>query len=290
VRAQRLGTAAMVAATLLWGSTFVLIRGVVGAVPPATLMLARFVPAALLFAGLIGARQIRERRPFDRRALLTGLACSPFITTCLLLQARGMRETSAGSSAFLTCAGTLTAPLFAWLMLRERPAARLLAAMGLALVGSALLSVRDGLKLGGAETLTLIGAVAYAFQIVLVARVAASADALVLTGAQVLGVALCTWPLAAHPWNAASRAAVWDARWTILWLTLAGSFAAPLLQVLAQRTLSSARVALLFALEPVFALAFAVTVGGERFVALWWAGAALILSAVWLAESPGREA
>jgi drug/metabolite transporter (DMT)-like permease len=59
---------------------------------------------------------------------------------------------------------------------------------------------------------------------------------------------------------------------------------APLLQVRAQRSLSAGRVALLFALEPLFALMFAVWLGGEHFHLHWWLGAALILSAVLVAE------
>jgi drug/metabolite transporter (DMT)-like permease len=65
---------------------------------------------------------------------------------------------------------------------------------------------------------------------------------------------------------------------------------APLLQVHAQRTLPPGRIGLLFALEPVFALAFALALGGERFVARWWAGAALILfSVVWVEWSEARR-
>ena len=63
---------------------------------------------------------------------------------------------------------------------------------------------------------------------------------------------------------------------------------APLLQVIAQRTLAAGRVALLFALEPVFALLFALGPGGERFGPAWWAGAALILIGVVRVE--GRSA
>ena len=68
------------------------------------------------------------------------------------------------------------------------------------------------------------------------------------------------------------------------YLVLAGSTVAPLLQVLAQRVLPPGRIGLLFALEPVFALLFALTLGGEQFIARWWLGAALILAAVVLVE------
>src|SRR5437764_1232534 len=68
------------------------------------------------------------------------------------------------------------------------------------------------------------------------------------------------------------------------YLAVAGSTVAPLLQVYAQRTLSAGRVGLLFALEPLFALLFAITLGGEHFTPRWWLGAALIVGAVVLVE------
>ncbi len=55
---------------------------------------------------------------------------------------------------------------------------------------------------------------------------------------------------------------------------------APLLQISAQRLLPAGRVALLFALEPVFAVVFALTLGRESFSTRWWLGAALILAGV----------
>lgn len=76
--------------------------------------------------------------------------------------------------------------------------------------------------------------------------------------------------------------------WRLAYLALAGSVIAPLLQVIAQRTLSAGRVALLFALEPVFGLLFALTLGGERYAPSWWLGALLIFCGVLRAEWPGR--
>ena len=57
--------------------------------------------------------------------------------------------------------------------------------------------------------------------------------------------------------------------WRFGYLVAAGSIVAPLLQILAQRELPAGRVALLFALEPVFALGFALALGrGELLAAL----------------------
>lgn len=271
--------AAMVAATLLWGGTFVAIRDSVGAIPPATLVSGRFAVAAVLFAIVIALRG----RPVAARDLAAGAGSGALMLGGYFFQAEGLRFTSAGSSAFLTCAGTLLAAFFAWPILRQRPTRELAAGIAIAMAGSALLSLREGLHLGRGELLTLLGAAVYALQVVALGRFAAVSDPLVLTGAQAATVALALAPFAGGA--AGTFAALDGPAWgRFAYLAIAGSTLAPLLQVLAQRRLPPGRIGLLFALEPVFALVFALTIGDERFEPRWWLGAGLILSAVVLVE------
>lgn len=271
--------AAMVAATLLWGGTFVAIRDSVGAIPPATLVCGRFAVAAVLFAAVVALRG----RPVSARDLRAGAGSGALMLGGYFFQAEGLRFTSAGSSAFLTCAGTLLAAFFAWPILRQRPTRELAAGIAIAMAGSALLSLREGLHLGRGELLTLLGAAVYALQVVALGRFAPSADPLVLTGAQAATVALALAPFARGA--AGTFAALDEAAWArFAYLAIAGSTLAPLFQVLAQRRLPPGRIGLLFALEPVFALVFALTIGAERFEPRWWLGAGLILSAVVLVE------
>jgi drug/metabolite transporter (DMT)-like permease len=267
--------AAMVAATLLWGGTFVAIRDSVSAIPPATLVSGRFAVAAVLFAIVIALRG----RPVAARDLAAGAGSGALMLGGYFFQAEGLRFTSAGSSAFLTCAGTLLAAFFAWPILRQRPTRELAAGIAIAMAGSALLSLREGLQLGRGELLTLLGAALYALQVVALGRFASVSDPLVLTGAQAATVALALSPFAG---GAAGTFADLDGPgWgRFAYLAIAGSTLAPLLQVLAQRRLPPGRIGLLFALEPVFALVFALTLGAERFEPRWWVGAGLILSAV----------
>ncbi|HTM57380.1 MAG TPA: DMT family transporter [Candidatus Udaeobacter sp.] len=276
---ERAALLGMVAATLLWGGTFIVTRDALPGVTVPALMLARFGVAALI----LGVTAALSRRRLSRLTLTGGLLCAPFIYACYALQAEGLRETTAGSSAFLTCAGTLAAPFFAWLLLRQRPSTAVFLGMGLALAGSLLLSWRQGMGFGRAETLTFAGSIAYAFQLVIVARLAPEVDPLVLTAVQSVGVALCALPFASPRAAVAALTGAGIAPRT-LYLALAGSTVAPLLQVAAQRSLTTGRIAILFALEPVFALIFAATIGGERFVLRWWIGAGLILAAVVIAE------
>ena len=269
----------MIVATLLWGATFVVLRDSLQGLAPAAVVTVRFAAAALVF----GAIALARGRTPDRATVVGGAVSGLATAGGYLFQAIGLTATSAGSSAFLTSAGTLLAGLFAWPLLGRPPGARLGLGLAVALAGSALLSLRSGLVLGPGEAWTLLGAALYALQIVAVAHWAPRADPVALTGIQALVTALVTWPLAGD--LAQPLAALDAAGWARLgYLALCGSVIAPLLQVLAQRTLEPGRVGLLFALEPVFALAFALAVGGERFVARWWAGAALILAALMMVE------
>jgi len=265
----------MVAATILWGGTFVILRDTVPHIAPGQLVFARFVAASVVYGALLAARG----RRVGGAALRGGAVAGILAALGYLLQAIGITATSAGSSAFLTSAGTLFAALFAWPLLGQRPGRVLALGLAVAILGSALLTLREGLQAGVGEAWTLAGALIFALQVVAVGRWAPRADALAFTAVQSFTMALTMAPLAAGTAGALARldGAGW---WRLGYLVIAASVVAPLLQVTAQRVLPPGRIGLLFALEPVFALVFAVTLGMERFEARWWLGAALILLAV----------
>lgn len=273
------GLAAMLVATLLWGATFVVIRDSLHAIPPLELVFGRFALASVVLVALAAPR----RRRLTRGTLAGGALAGLCFAGGFLAQAVGLTSTSAGSSAFLTCAGTLFAAFFAWPLLGQRPSGVLLQGLTAALAGAALLSLGRlgpaGPRLGPGELWTLAGAAIFGLQIVVLARFAPGADGLLLGAVQALTVTAVLLPFAGG--TGAVLAALGGADgWRFAYLVVAGSIVAPLLQILAQRELPAGRVALLFALEPLFALLFALSLGGERFAPRWWLGAALILTGV----------
>ena len=270
----------MVIASLLWGATFVIIRDALHAFDALALVFARFAAAAIVMGAIAALRGVRPSRAELAGGALSGLC----MAAGYALQAIGLVTASAGSSAFLTCAGSLFAGFLAWPLLGQRPGAVLVGGIALALAGSALLSLGAGWSLGAGELWTLLGALSFGLQICVISRIVPGADPVRLAAIQALVVALVLAPragLAAH-----QLAALDAAGWTrFAYLAIAGSVIAPFLQLLAQRSLPAGRVGLLFALEPVFALAFAVTFGAERFAPRWWTGALLILAAVLIVEA-----
>ena len=271
----------MLGATLLWGGTFVVIRDSLHRVDPIELVAARFTVATAGFAILLVVLRRRPDAVAWRGGIVAGL-CAAF---AFAFQAIGLTATSAGSSAFLTCVGTALAAFFAWPMLGQRPSGALLQGLLLALAGSALLGSPGTRGVGRGEAWTLLAAALYALQIVALARVAPRTDPVALAAVQAATIAVLglPWTVRAAGHAAALDAATW---WRFAYLALPASLLAPLLQILAQRALPAGRIALLFALEPVFALLFAVTLGGERYAWPWWLGAALILCGVLRVEAP----
>ena len=82
--------------------------------------------------------------------------------------------------------------------------------------------------------------------------------------------------------------------WTV-WgaLIVTGVFASALgflIQTWAQRRTSATRTALVFTLEPVWAALFGFTLAGDRLGAVGWAGCALIMTAIVLAEPAAAAA
>ena len=270
----------MVVATLLWGGTFTVIRDSVGTLPPLALVCARFSVAGAVFVLMLA---LRRRWP-DRDAWITGLASAPFVAASYALQAIGLTTAAAASSAFLTAAGTLGVAFVAWGALGQRPDRAVLLGTALALAGAALMAWRGPWGFGRGELLTFFGALAYSVHLVIVAARIGRADPIALIAVLSCAVAVLMSPFS---WSEMHVFAALDpaSTWRFGYLAIAGTVVAPLLQVNAQRVLPPARMGLLFTLEPVAALVIALVIGAERFDLRWWAGAALILSAVVWVES-----
>ena len=166
-------------ATLLWGLSFPLLRGIElaqQAVAPhvanETLACAdifvRFGTAAFLFLPIFG----RGLLNVTRLELSQGIGLGLFAGTGLYLQNLGLAWTDASVSAFLTQLYTLIIPLIVAFRDRRRPTGRVFLACALVLAGAALLSpgLLTHFVLGPGEVLTLICAGFFAAQIVWVER------------------------------------------------------------------------------------------------------------------------
>jgi drug/metabolite transporter (DMT)-like permease len=273
---------ALVLLMAVWGSTFAIVRVLVGSgdspVSPILLVALRMgIAFALLFAWLA----LRGGTRSSPRLLRDGLVCAALLGGGFLLQIEGQHRTTASRSGFLTGLLVVFVPLIELVFFKKRPSLPQIAGVAIAVLGMAVLS-RGG-SAGHAQLLgdllTFGCAVVFALHIVVLGRVAPRHEVLPLLLVQIGGTgalaALCGPLVESQRFRSDPRTLA-----AIAYLAVFATLFAFGVQTWAQRRLSSVRFALISALEPVFAAVWAALLIGERLSALELSGGALIVLGV----------
>ena len=278
----RLATLVLLVVTAVWGSTFPLTRDLVQTVPAPDYLGVRFAIAALVMVPLLHRQILALPRPLLRHAVGLGAV----YTVAQLLQTIGLEHTSASRSGFITGLYVVITPILGWLLLRDRLPGATWAAVVLAVVGLAVLSLSD-VGWGFGETLTLLGAIWYAGHIVWLSRAGRPEAALGMAAVQigVLGVGSL---VAAAPGGIVlpPTPALWG---SLLYMAFVSGAIAMWAQPWAQSRLPATRAAIIMTAEPVFAAAFAIWFGGEHLTARMVIGGGLVLVAMYVVELSGRD-
>jgi drug/metabolite transporter (DMT)-like permease len=281
---------ALAAVALVWGSTFVVVKGALTHLSTMYFLTLRFAFASACMAPLVIPVFRRSGAAAVKRGLLCGLVAGVFLWTGYLLQTFGLKYTSAGNSGFLTGLYIVLVPLISATIYRRWPRSRELAGVGMAAAGIALLTIPNigrNFRMNAGDLLTIGCAVAFAFHLLVLGYFSKreSVEALAL------GQVACTAVLSACSLVLEPPRAVWSAS-ALSAILITGLFATALafvLQTWGQRYTTPTRTALLFALEPVFALITAVLLGGEHFTVYSIGGGLSILSGILLVElKPAR--
>jgi drug/metabolite transporter (DMT)-like permease len=269
---------ALIAVTAVWGLTFVQVKDAVELYPLFAFLAVRFAIAALVLAVPASGRM----GSLGRRGWIAGSSLGLLLALGYALQTAGLERTTVSSAGFITGLYVVFTPLLGLLLFRTPVGRAIWLGVALAVVGLALLSgVGAGDPAG--DLLVLLGSAAYSLQIALMERYAPRYDPLAFTQAEMLaafaGFAVVAVALGQvevpHGWT------VWSA------LLVTGIFASALgflVQTWAQRRISASRTAIAFAMEPVFAGIFGFWLAGDRLGALGWAGCALIMAGILVAE------
>jgi drug/metabolite transporter (DMT)-like permease len=286
-RTELLAFLALLAMTAAWGSTFFLIKDVVTRIPPADLLTLRFAIGSVALASIAAPRLHLSRTVLTYGALLGLLYGSAQI-----LQTAGLAHTAASVSGFVTGLYVVATPLLTALILKRRIHRLTWLAAGLATVGLGVLALH-GFAIGYGELLTLIAAVIYAGHIVALGRFSTSETTLSLSLVQLIMITLVSavaafWPIGGSAPGIQLPSSVHD--WlVVLYLALVASALTMVLQTWAQAHIEPPRAAVIMAMEPVWAAAFAVGFGGESITVRMVIGGVAIVSAMYLVEQPERR-
>jgi drug/metabolite transporter (DMT)-like permease len=281
-RTTLLATAALLAMTACWGSTFFLIKDLLDRVPTLDFLAVRFAIASIVL--LIAApRAVARLSPETRkRAAVLGLLYG----VAQILQTAGLAHTAASVSGFITGMYVVATPLFAALLLRTRITPLTWAAVALAAVGLGILTL-DGFAVGYGEAITLVAALLYALHIVGLGAWSSPSEALGMSILQIVVIAaVCL--VATAPDGVVLPATVSD--WlSVAYMAIFAGALAMLGQTWAQAHLPATRTAIIMSMEPVFAAFFAVLVGNESPTLRMVVGGLVVLSAMLIVELAPRR-
>ena len=278
---RRKADAALFFNTVVWGSTFVLVKAALDDISPLYFLALRFSLAAIALAILFrGTRNAR----WNWRTAGAGALAGGFLYSGYLLQTLGLRLTSAPKSAFLTGCTSLMVPLLTRIVYKSRPQVREVVGVLVATLGLGLMTLEGEIgSIGRGDLLTVLCAVGFAAYIVTLGHFSDRMSFEILSLSQLIAAAVLAWvfsALAEKPYAAWRPAVIW----AILITGVLATAAAFTIQAWAQQFTTSTRTALIYMLEPVFAWVTSYFLVGEGLTARAAAGAAFILGGVLLVE------
>src|SRR4051812_17454384 len=161
----------------VWGSSFAVLRGLMGgaAATPLALVAVRMALATGLLVAFLAVFRRGDLRALRGPLLRDGLFCGALLGFGFLLQTEGLQRTTASRSGFLTGMLVVLTPLLEFFFFRKKPAAPALLGVLLAFAGMTLLSApwsSEGAATLLGDWLTVACALVFAGHIVALGRVA----------------------------------------------------------------------------------------------------------------------
>lgn len=282
------GSAAILLATIIWGSTFVAQSVGVEKIGPITFLAIRGYLAVIALLPVVWCRHRGHFAAImkDPKLWKAGALCGAALFVATALQQIGLIYTSAAKGGFITAMYIILVPIFG-LFLHKKPPKTAIFSVAIAAVGLYFISGAGVSALNIGDVLMLLCAVAFSVQILLLDKLAADLDSVALNLVQSLICAMISTVFMFTEQNSAA-----DIVGCWLPLCYAGVLSmgvAYTLQIVGQKALEPTTASLLMSFESVFAALSGWLVLNENLstTELW--GCALVFFAIILSQLPIRS-
>lgn len=274
------GRAALLAAALIWGSSFIVMKDTVDAVPVFLLLAVRFTLGSVLISLLFFRRLMKMTAANLRHGAVIGV----LMFLAYVFQTIGLTDTTPGKNAFLTAIYCVAVPFICWVLFRRIPTRWNWIAAVMCMGGVGLVSLDGDLSIRMGDALTLVGGVLFSLHMVAVSHWGEKEDPIVLTIVQFITAAVCCWFAVAI--TGETQLETLNGTWPqLLYLTVFATVAAMIFQNVGQSVVSASSASILLSFESVFAVAFSLLLGAEQLTLRVGAGFGLIFLAVLASET-----
>lgn len=270
---------ALLAATVTWGTTFLITQNTLDAIDTYYLLAIRFSGAALLLYMLFHRRFARLDHALLRRGAMLGLT----LFAAYVLQTEALKRTAPGKVAFFSAVDCVAVPFLAWLVSQKKPTLLHVSAAFFCLGGIGCVSLEENVTFAAGELLALGCGILFGAHILGLSRLAEGQPILPLTVMQFGTTAALAW-LFALLFNRPPDAIPPAAGLSLAYLCIFATALAFICQTAGQRSLPPSTAALILSLEAVFGVIFAMLFAHEPLTPMMCLGFSLIFTAILIAE------
>lgn len=280
-----IGKLLILAATIIWGSSFFILKDAITVWPAYFVIGIRFTVGGAIIALVF----IKQTVKINKKVFLHGLLLGLILFVAYYLQTEGLKRTTPAKNAFLTCWYCILVPFFVWFMFKKKPTVYNIIAAVMCLVGIGFVSLNQKFTIEIGDLLTLASGVVFAFQIIFIDRFTAeNEDARQLLAIELLSAAVFSWIVClSTEFGSIPRggAANWHQIISIAYLCVFATSAAQLFQMIGQKYVSPSASAILLSLEAVFGALFSVIFYKEHLTVRLIIGFSIIFLALVVSET-----
>lgn len=279
---------------LIWGATFVLVQNAISFLEPQAFNAVRFTMAAILLGLWLMFFEKNQLKKVDRKLILSGIMLGFFLFIGYAFQTLGLLYTTSSKAGFITGLSVVLVPLLMIGILKQRPSINSIVGVSAATAGLYLLTMSDVSSLNIGDGFVLICAAGFALHIVFTGKYSSSYPTLLLTTVQISTVAALSAVSSVlfEDWKRAFNPEVIFSANVMIALLVTSILATALaffIQTNFQKHTTATRVALIFAMEPVFAAITAYFWAEERLTYSALVGCGLIFAGMVFAELPSGK-
>ena len=270
---------ALFSCAVMWGGGFVAAKVALESVTPYYVLALRVLGAGLLL-GMIFWQKLKSVK---KEALGAAFILSAFLLVGQALQTIGLQYTQPGKQAFLVASYSLLIPFVSWLVFRKRPQWPSFLAGAVMLTGIGCLSLNGGAGIQLGDGLSLLSAVVFAINMVLISYYVRRFDPLQLSILQLVfaGVIALVLALVIEP---PLHAVTARSAWAVAYLLLINTAVAFSVQNVAPKYTSATHSSILLSMESLFGMIFSILLLSEVFTPRMLIGVVLIFAAVLISK------
>lgn len=275
-----IGRSALIATTLIWGTSFVVFKSALEDITPLWVLAIRFGGAALIM--LLAA--LPKLRELDRNYIKGGAIMGLCLAAAYTLQTYGLVYTTPGKNAFLTATYCMLVPFLCWLLFKKKPDRYNVSAAVICLVGMGFVCLNDDLSVNLGDMLTVSCGLFFGLHIIATSHYVECRNVLLLTMLQFAAAgALClVFAMLFEPRPANIPGSSWV---SIAYLTVVCTGVCFFLQTVGQKYTPPSAVAVIMTLESVFGTALSIIMGQENITVKIAFGFCLIFVAIFISET-----